>query len=172
MKKIGLLSDTHGFVHPELAHYFEHCNEIWHAGDFGTLAVVEALQAIKPLRGVSGNIDGNDIRFIFSKHLRFYCEGVDVLMTHIGGYPGRYSPQIREIISANPPKLLVCGHSHILRVIYDQRLKMLTLNPGAAGKSGFHQKITLCRFSIDQTNICDLEVIELKKPEKGHPGHL
>ncbi len=163
MKKIGLLSDTHGYVHPELAHYFEHCNEIWHAGDFGNLAVATTLQAIKPLRGVFGNIDGNEIRFLFSKYMRFNCEGVDVLMTHIGGYPGRYSPEVRQMLMANPPKLFVCGHSHILKVMYDQRFGMLTLNPGAAGKTGFQHKITFCRFTIDQTNICDLEVIELQK---------
>lgn len=163
MKRIGLLSDTHGFVHPELPRIFEQCDEIWHAGDFGNFAVAEALQAIKPLRGVFGNIDGQDIRISYPKFLRFMCEEVDVLMTHIGGYPGHYSPDVRQMLLVKPPKLFVCGHSHILKVMYDKRFNMLTINPGAAGKSGFHKAITMIRFTIDGPDIKDLEVVEFQR---------
>ena len=163
MKRIGLLSDTHGYVHPELPRIFEQCDEIWHAGDFGNFPVAESLQAIKPLRGVYGNIDGQDIRISFPKYLRFQCEQVDVLMTHIGGYPGHYSPDVRQMLLVNPPKLFVCGHSHILKVMYDKRFNMLTINPGAAGKNGFHKAITMIRFSIDGVDIKDLEVVEFER---------
>lgn len=163
MKRIGLLSDTHSYVHPELPRLFEPCDEIWHAGDFGSFEVVRALQAIKPLRGVYGNIDGNDIRIGFPKYQRFMCENVDVLLTHIGGYPGNYSADVRQMLLINPPKLMVCGHSHILKVIFDKRFNMLTINPGAAGKNGFHKVITLIRFTIDNTDIKDLEVVEFER---------
>jgi putative phosphoesterase len=163
MKRIGLLSDTHGYVHPELPRIFAQCDEIWHAGDFGTIAVAEALQAIKPLRGVFGNIDGHDIRISFPKYQRFLCEGVDVLMTHIGGYPGHYSPDVRQMLMASPPKLFVCGHSHILKVMFDKRFNMLTINPGAAGKNGFHKAITMIRFTINGADIKDLEVVEFER---------
>jgi putative phosphoesterase len=163
MKRIGLLSDTHGFVHPELPRIFEQCDEIWHAGDFGNHQVAEALSQIKPLRGVYGNIDGQDLRITYPKTLRFHCEEVDVLMTHIGGYPGHYSPEARPVLQVHPPKLFVCGHSHILKVMYDKRFDMLTINPGAAGKSGFHKAITVIRFSIDGKDIKDMEVVEFQK---------
>ena len=163
MKRIGILSDTHGFVHPELPRIFEDCDEIWHAGDFGNFAVAEALQAIKPLRGVFGNIDGHDIRISYPKYQRFLCEEVDVLMTHIGGYPGHYSPDVRQMLQVKPPKLFVCGHSHILKVMFDKRFNMLTINPGAGGKSGFHKAITMIRFTINGADIKDLEVVEFPR---------
>ncbi|MBW6499576.1 MAG: metallophosphatase family protein [Bacteroidales bacterium] len=163
MKRIGILSDTHGFVHPELPRIFEACDEIWHAGDFGNFAVAEALQAIKPLKGVFGNIDGQEVRISFPKYQRFMCEEVDVLMTHIGGYPGHYSPDVRQMLIVKPPKLFVCGHSHILKVMFDKRFNMLTINPGAAGKSGFHKTITMIRFTIDGADIRELEVVEFQR---------
>ena len=163
MRRIGLLSDTHGYVHPELGRIFEACDEIWHAGDFGNLDTARALRAIKPLRGVYGNIDGQDIRMGFPKYQRFMCEEVDVLMTHIGGYPGNYPPDVRNMLQAKPPKLFIAGHSHILKVQYDQRHDMLHINPGAAGRNGFHQVITMVRFTINRADIKDLEVVEFPR---------
>lgn len=162
MTKIGLLSDTHGFLDEAVFKHFARCDEIWHAGDFGSVEVIERLQNFKPLRGVYGNIDGGDIRLSYPEDLRFLCEGVDVWMTHIGGYPGKYVPRIRKEIYLNPPKLFITGHSHILKVIYDKKIACLHLNPGAAGKQGWHKVQTLMRFTIDSTHIKDLEVIELK----------
>ncbi|HEY9185757.1 MAG TPA: metallophosphoesterase family protein [Salegentibacter sp.] len=162
MKKILLLSDTHTYIDERILHYAALADEIWHAGDIGTLAVTDALQKIKPLKAVYGNIDGAEIRREFPLHQRFMCEGVDVWITHIGGYPGRYSPAIREEIRKNPPKLFICGHSHILKVMNDKQLNLLHMNPGAAGKQGFHKKRTMLRFKIDAAEIKDLEVIELK----------
>ena len=162
MIKIGLLSDTHGYLDEAIFKHFEECDEIWHAGDFGGVAIADTLAAFKPLRGVYGNIDGQDIRADFPEHLRFNCESVDVWMTHIGGYPGRYSPHIRTDLQRNPPKLFICGHSHILKVMYDQKLQCLHLNPGAAGKQGWHKVRTLLRFSIDDNRIENLEVVELR----------
>jgi len=161
MIRIGLISDTHHHVDKAILKHLESCDEIWHAGDFGTIRVAEELAALKPLRGVYGNIDGQDVRSVYPEHLRFTCEEVDVWMTHIGGYPGRYHPSIREAIFSNPPKLFICGHSHILKVQYDEKLQCLHLNPGAAGKQGWHQVRTLLRFSIDGNRIYDLEVVEL-----------
>ncbi len=161
MTRIGLLSDTHGYLDDSIFQHFEQCNEIWHAGDFGDMAVADTLAAFRPLRGVYGNIDGQDIRKGYPEHLRFTCEEVDVWMTHIGGYPGRYSPLVKKEIQADPPKLFICGHSHILKVMYDQKLQCLHLNPGAAGKQGWHKVRTLLRFSIDGNRIENLEVIEL-----------
>ncbi|SFC27588.1 hypothetical protein SAMN05421747_107125 [Parapedobacter composti] len=161
MTRIGLLSDTHGYLDEAIFRHFEQCDEIWHAGDFGTIAVADALAAFRPLKGVFGNIDGKDIRALYPEHLRFRCEGVDVWMTHIGGYPGRYHPGIREEIRQHPPKLFICGHSHILKVMYDQKLQCLHLNPGAAGKQGWHKVRTLLRFSIDDNRIEGMEAIEL-----------
>lgn len=163
MKHIGLLSDTHGYVHPELPRVFGQCDEIWHAGDFGCLQVSDALGAIKPLRGVYGNIDGQDIRHLHPRVLRFRCEQVDVLMTHIGGYPGRYAPQALSLIRESPPGLFISGHSHILKIQYDKQYDMLHVNPGAAGKSGFHKVITFVRFIIDGKRIRDLEVVEFPR---------
>ena len=161
MKKIGLLSDTHGFLDDAVYKYFDACDEIWHAGDFGNIALANQLAAFKPLKGVYGNIDGHDIRAIYPEHLKFTCEKVNVWMTHIGGYPGKYNPKIREELTRNPPDLFIAGHSHILKVIYDKKIKCLHLNPGAAGKEGWHQVRTLLRFSISEEKIHTLEVIEL-----------
>lgn len=162
MIRIGLLSDTHGYLDEAIFQHFESCDEIWHAGDFGDIAVADTLAAFRPLRGVYGNIDGKDIRAVFPEHLRFNCEEVDVWMTHIGGYPNRYSPQVLKDIKLNPPRLFICGHSHILKVMYDQKLQCLHLNPGAAGKQGWHKVRTLLRFSINNKRIENLEVIELR----------
>lgn len=161
MKKIGILSDTHGLIDERIFKHFENVDEIWHAGDWGSLDAVNKLQAFKPVRGVWGNIDGYDIRTIFSKHLRFQCEKVDVWLTHIGGYPGKYDTNVKPEIFKNPPKLFVCGHSHILKVKYDPTLELLHINPGAAGRYGFHRVQTLIRLEIDGDKIKDLEVIEL-----------
>src|SRR5690606_27873822 len=156
--KIGLLSDTHSYLDKAVFNYFESCDELWHAGDFGSMKVIEELQSFKPLKGVYGNIDGKDVRSSFPENLRFDCELVDVWMTHIGGYPGRYSPLIKKEIQANPPKLFICGHSHILKVQYDPKLELLHLNPGAAGKQGWHQTRTLMRFEVNEDRIEKLEI--------------
>lgn len=163
MKRIGLLSDTHGFVHPEIPRIFDSCDEIWHAGDFGSLEVAEELSSIKPLRGVHGNIDGQEIRRIYPRFLRFNCEDADILITHIGGYPDRYTPEVRPIIESGPPEVFISGHSHILKVMPDKRNQLLHINPGAAGKSGFHRVITMVRFSIEGKQIRDLEVVEFNR---------
>jgi len=162
LKKILLLSDTHSHIDERILHYAGEADEIWHAGDIGTTAVSDELQKIKPLRAVYGNIDDAEIRKEFPLHQRFKCEGVDVWITHIGGYPGRYSPAIRDQIKQDPPKLFISGHSHILKVMNDKNLGLLHMNPGAAGKQGFHKKRTMLRFKIDAAEIQDLEVIELK----------
>jgi putative phosphoesterase len=161
MTKIGLLSDTHSFLDDAVFKHFENCDEIWHAGDFGNIEVADKLAAFKPFKGVYGNIDGADIRLVYPENLRFNCEGMDVWMTHIGGYPDKYSPQIRKEIYANPPKLFISGHSHILKVIYDKKISCLHINPGAAGKQGWQKVRTLVRFSIDGDKIQDLQIIEL-----------
>jgi putative phosphoesterase len=166
MVKIALLSDTHGYLDPKIFKYIEPCDQVWHAGDIGTMAVCEAIEKIKPLVAVHGNIDGQDIRKIYPRDQRFKCEGVDVWITHIGGYPGRYSQDVREKITRNPPKLFICGHSHILKVMFDKSLELLHINPGAAGNQGFHNVKTMVRFVIDKDNIKDLEVIELGSKSK------
>lgn len=163
MVKIGLLSDTHGYLDDAVFKHFENCDEIWHAGDFGTVELADKLAAFKPLRGVYGNIDGKELRLDYPEHLRFKCEEVDVWMTHIGGYPGKYNPSIRQEIYTNPPKLFICGHSHILKVIYDKKISCLHLNPGAAGKQGWHKLRTMLRFCISEEKIHTLEAIELQK---------
>ncbi len=161
MKRIGILSDTHAFLDERVFTYFKDCDEIWHAGDIGSLAVADKLAAFKPLRAVVGNIDGAELRRSFPLHNRFFCEQVAVLLTHIGGYPGKYAKEISDELRSNPPMLFVAGHSHILRVQYDSSLNLLYVNPGAAGKYGFHQVSTLIRLVIDGKQIKDLEVIEL-----------
>ena len=161
MKKIGLLSDTHGYWDEKYAVHFESCDEIWHAGDIGSVTVAEQLAALKPLRAVYGNIDGQEIRQLYSRINYFLVERVMVMMTHIGGYPGLYDPEIRKKLCSLKPKLFIAGHSHILKVMYDEKLNFLYVNPGAAGHSGFHQVRTLVRFVIDQDEIKDMEVIEL-----------
>ncbi|MGY3212714.1 metallophosphoesterase family protein [Mucilaginibacter sp. HD30] len=162
MVRIGLISDTHGFLDERVFKHFELCDEIWHAGDFGTIELADALAAFKPLRGVYGNIDGKELRQTFPENLRFNCEGLDVWMTHIGGYPDRYSAQVKKEIYNNPPGLFISGHSHILKVIFDRKINCLHLNPGAAGKQGWHKTRTLMRFSIAEGKVKDMEVIELK----------
>ena len=165
MTRIGLLSDTHGLLDQRVFEHFADCDEVWHCGDIGSLEVVNKLQAFKPFRGVWGNIDGYDIRTQLPQHNRFMCEGVKVWLTHIGGYPGNYDALVRPGIFQQPPKLFVCGHSHILKVKYDKSLDLLHINPGAAGKQGFHKVQTLVRFEIDGEKIQNLEVIELKPKE-------
>jgi len=165
MTRIGILSDTHGMLDERILEHFAGCDEVWHAGDWGSLEVVNRLRAFKPLRGVWGNIDSYEIRSIFPQHNRFTCEGVTVWMTHIGGYPGNYDKLVRPDIYQNPPKLFVCGHSHILKVQFDKTLNLLHINPGASGKYGFHKVQTLIRFEIDGDKIQNLEVIELKPKE-------
>ena len=161
MIRIGLISDTHNYLDPKIEKYFNSCDEIWHIGDVGTSTIINQLSKIKPVRGVYGNIDGQDIRKLFPKHLKFKCEKVNVWMTHIGGYPNRYAQDVREKIKTSPPDLFISGHSHILKVMYDKKLNLLHINPGAAGKSGFHKVKTIVRFTIDEKDIKDLEVIEL-----------
>lgn len=162
MKRILLLSDTHSHIDERILHYVSEADEIWHAGDIGDLKVTDKIKELKPLRAVYGNIDDHEIRKEFPLNQRFFCEGVDVWITHIGGYPGKYSPAIRDDIKKNPPKLFICGHSHILKVMPDKKLDLLHMNPGAAGKYGFHKKRTMLRFNIDGENITDLVVIELE----------
>lgn len=165
MKRIGLLSDTHGFLHERLFPFFEKVDEIWHAGDIGNIGTADELAAFKPLKAVYGNIDGQDVRSVYPQHNRFFCEEVDVWITHIGGYPGRYEHYVKPEIYQKPPNLFVCGHSHILKVIYDQRLDFLHLNPGAAGSKGFHKVSTAMRFVIDGKNIRDMEIWEMKRKD-------
>jgi len=163
MTRIGLLSDTHGYMDDNILKHFDNCDEIWHAGDFGTMEVADKLSAIKPLRGVYGNIDGGELRKTFPEKLRFSSEGINVLLTHIGGYPGRYSPLIKGELYTKPPQLFICGHSHILKVMYDEKLKCLHINPGAAGKQGWHKVRTLIKFCISDEKIHTLEAVELLK---------
>ena len=163
MKKILLLSDTHSHIDAVILKYADLADEIWHAGDIGDLHVTDTLKKHKPLRAVFGNIDDDKARMEFPLNNRFMCEGVDVWITHIGGYPGKYNQSIRAEITANPPKLFICGHSHILKVMFDKKLNLLHMNPGAAGISGFHQVRTMLRFVIDGEKISDLEIIEIGK---------
>ncbi len=163
MKRIGLLSDTHGTVNSRVADFFASCDEIWHAGDIGNIETAEKLASIKPLKAVYGNIDGTDIRLSYPKNQVFECEGVKVLITHIGGYPGRYEKDVRELIETEKPGLFISGHSHVLKVMYDKKHQLLHINPGAAGNSGFHHVITCVRFVIDGNNIRDLEVFEKQR---------
>ena len=161
MRKIGVLSDTHGWWDEKYAEYFNECDEIWHAGDIGSDKLASQLAAFKPLRAVFGNIDGHSLRIQYPKIAHFKIEEVNVMMTHIGGYPGRYSPEIRKELYDTRPDLFVAGHSHILKVMFDKSLNCLFMNPGAAGKSGFHHVRTLLRFEIDGKAIKNLEAIEL-----------
>lgn len=161
MKRIGILSDTHSCWDEKFARHFAECDEIWHAGDIGSPLVTERLEDICPVRAVCGNIDGNELRLRYSKILRFKIEDCNVMMTHIGGYPGKYSPEVRQYIYKEKPDLFVAGHSHILKVINDPLIDCLHINPGAAGKQGWHQVRTLIKLTIDGRLIKDLEVIEL-----------
>jgi len=161
MKRIGLISDTHSFLDDAVFSYFTNCNEIWHVGDFGDLNVIKALQQFKPLRGVYGNIDGMEIRAAFPEVNIFMCDGVKVMMKHIGGYPPKYNPETKRQVIAEKPKLFISGHSHILKIMYDEKLQCLHINPGAAGKQGWQKVRTIVRFAIAGSNIKDCEVIEL-----------
>ena len=161
MKRIGLLSDTHGHWDERYARHFAECDEVWHAGDIGSLEVAEQFEAFRPFRAVHGNIDGRDIRLRYPQVNRFTIEGADVLIKHIGGYPGNYDPSIRGTLFMRPPTLFISGHSHILKVMHDHTINTLHINPGAAGIHGFHKVRTLVRFTIDNGTFSDLEVIEL-----------
>jgi putative phosphoesterase len=161
MTRIGLISDTHSYLDEAVFKHFADRDEIWHAGDFGTLELADQLAAFKPLKGVYGNIDGKDVRLVYPEHLRFKCEQVDVWMTHIGGYPDRYSANVKPEIYTNPPQLFITGHSHILKVIFDKKINCLHLNPGAAGKQGWHKVRTLMKFDINGNKIENLNVVEL-----------
>lgn len=182
MTKIGLLSDTHGLLDKRVFEHFEPCDEIWHAGDIGSAEVLRALREFRPTRAVFGNIDGGEVRYSLSEFYRFRVEEVNVLMTHIGGYPGKYNPwlipwfekslKVKQAVNSSAEDnsfnrddidLFVCGHSHILKVQYDKHYQFLTLNPGAAGKSGWQTVQTLLRFTIDGQKIDNLEVIELER---------
>ena len=163
MKRIGLLSDTHGYLHPRIFNFFEKVDEIWHAGDIGSIEIADRLAAFKTLKAVYGNIDGQDIRVMHPLHQRFKCEDVDVWMTHIGGYPGKYERFVKPEIFRDPPDLFISGHSHILKVIYDKKLNFLHMNPGAAGYKGFHKVCTALRFVINGKDIRDLEIWEVDR---------
>ena len=163
MTKILLLSDTHGHIDEKIIKYVKQADEVWHAGDIGDLSVTDAIKRLKPLRAVYGNIDGGEARSEFPLHNRFFCEEVDVWITHIGGYPGRYNPSIRQEIYANPPKIFICGHSHILKVMPDKTTGLLHMNPGAVGKQGIHKVRTMLRFEIDGKTIQNLEVVEFER---------
>jgi uncharacterized protein len=164
LKKIGLLSDTHSYMDEAIINHLSTCDEIWHGGDFGTFGVVEQLKSLKkPLRGVYGNIDGQEIRGVFPEENIFMCEQVKVFMKHIGGYPNKYAPGVKDIIAVEKPKIFISGHSHILKVMYDEKHQCLHMNPGACGLQGWHTVRTLIRFTIDGANIKDCEVVELAK---------
>jgi len=161
MKKFGLLSDTHGYLDPRVYKHFKDCDEIWHAGDIGTVEVIEKLEAFKPTRAVFGNIDGHDVRIRTIKNASFMCEKMKILITHIGGYPPKYKPGIIPLIKAENPDIFICGHSHILKVMPDKRFDLLHMNPGACGNHGFHKVKTLLRFEVHLDQIKNLEAIEL-----------
>ncbi|HET6991792.1 MAG TPA: metallophosphoesterase family protein [Bacteroidia bacterium] len=163
MRRIALLSDTHSYIDDRIIEHCRSCDEIWHAGDIGNVNVADSLEKIKMFRAVYGNIDGQDIRIRYPETLRFNCEEVDVMMTHIAGKPDRYVAEVKAVMKINPPQLFICGHSHILLVKYEKKYNCLHMNPGAAGISGFHKVRTMLRFTIDGKNIRDLEVVELGK---------
>jgi hypothetical protein len=160
LTRIGLISDTHNYLDPQVFEHFKNCDEIWHAGDFGSEAVARELKAFKPLRGVYGNIDGYDIKSVYPEQLVFRCEAVKVMIRHIGGYPPKYNAATKKELLLHKPGLFISGHSHILRIRYDEKLNCLYINPGAAGKHGWHKMRTLVRFTIEDENIKDCEVIE------------
>lgn len=162
MKQIGLLSDTHGFLDEKIFDYFKNCDEVWHAGDWGA-GVVEKLNNFPTLRGVYGNIDGPEIRSQFPEQIVFLCEEVQVMLRHIGGSPPRYNPETKKELTRHQPQLFICGHSHILKILFDENINCLYVNPGAAGRQGWHKIRTLIRFIIDGKEIRNCEVIELGK---------
>lgn len=172
MTRIGLISDTHHFLDDSVFEHFKDCDEIWHGGDFGTIEIAEkiinGMQVYWPaddnkirFRGVYGNIDGQDVRLVYPEQIVFMCEGVKVMIRHIGGYPPKYNPETKKELLIQRPKLFISGHSHILKVMYDDKLDCLHMNPGAAGKQGWHKVRTLIRFAIDEKDIKNCEVIEL-----------
>lgn len=161
MTRIGLISDTHYFLDDAVFKHFKNCDEVWHGGDFGNAELAEKLSAFRPLKGVYGNIDGPDIRSVYPEQLFFTCEGVKVMMRHIGGYPPKYNPETKKELLIHRPQLFISGHSHILKVMYDEKLSCLHMNPGAAGKQGWHKVRTLIRFVVDGKEMKDCEVIEL-----------
>ena len=163
MLHIGILSDTHGYVHPRVVDFFSGADEIWHAGDQGSIGIACQLRGLKPLRAVYGNIDGQDVRIEYPEVQQFQVEQVKVLMIHIGGYPGRYDRKAKVLIEQEKPKLFVCGHSHILKVMFDKKYNLLHINPGAAGKYGIHQSITAVRLIIENGNMRDLEVLDIPR---------
>jgi uncharacterized protein len=167
--RIGLLSDSHGFLDESLLSRFSGCDELWHAGDFGSVEVLDRLEAFKPTRGVYGNVDGGDLRTRLPLDMMWQCEGIRVYMTHIGGYPGRYDRNVKKILARDRPDLFICGHSHILRVMRDPALGFLHMNPGACGHSGWHTIRTVLRFTVEAGKIAGVEAIELgprgRKPE-------
>jgi putative phosphoesterase len=163
MKKIGLLSDTHSFIDQKILDFFDQCDEIWHAGDIGNIETANVFEGFKPCRAVYGNIDGHDLRLRYPLHQLFKCEEAKIWITHIGGYPGHYDSAVRKMMIENPPDLFICGHSHILKVIPDKKLKLLHINPGAAGKNGFHLVRTAVRFHVDKKNFSELEILEIPR---------
>jgi len=172
LKRIGLLSDTHGYLDEKIFILFENCDEIWHAGDFGNIEIADRLKLKKPLRGVYGNVDGYDVRSIYPENLKWRCEELEVFMTHIGGYPGRYVPRVKKELLANPAQIFISGHSHILKIMFDEKFQCLHMNPGAAGREGWHRIRTIIRFCIDGKNIKDCEVIELGLSKQYGNGQL
>ncbi len=174
MTRIGLLSDTHNFLDETVFEHFKDCDEIWHGGDFGSSAIADRLKTFKPLRGVYGNIDGNDISSIYTcllytspsprdEQIVFFCEDVKIMMRHIGGYPPKYNSESKKEVLIHQPQLFISGHSHILKIMYDEKLHCLHINPGAAGKQGWQKVRTFVRFAIDGSEIKNCEVIELIK---------
>lgn len=163
MTKILLLSDTHGFIDAQILKFIRQADEVWHAGDIGSIEVLDTIKKIKPVRAVFGNIDNQVIRAELPLDLKFTIDKTSVWITHIGGYPNKYDPRIKESIAKNPPQLFISGHSHILKVMHDKKLNLLHMNPGAVGKHGFHQVRTMLRFEINSGKISNLEVIELEK---------
>ena len=164
--KIGLMSDTHSYLDPKVIEHFESCDEVWHAGDIGSVDVAKAMEDFKPFKAVWGNIDNKKLRELYPLDLRFDCNGLDVFITHIGGYPGRYHKRVKTILSENPPQLYICGHSHILKVMPDRNLGFLHMNPGACGNVGYHKVKTLLRFDIENGKVQNLEAIEIGKRGK------
>ncbi len=163
MRRIGLLSDTHHYIDDSILLHFKNCDEIWHAGDFGSMEIAEKIGAYKPLRGVFGNIDDAKIRYNYPEQLIFNCEEIKVMIRHIGGYPPKYNLETRKEIAIHQPQLFISGHSHILKIMYDDKQRCLHMNPGAAGKQGWHKMRTIIRFIIDEKEIKNCEVIELGK---------
>ena len=163
MKRIGIISDTHGFFDDKLINFLSKCDEIWHAGDIGNLGLLEKLENFKPLKAVYGNIDDYKVRSALKETIRFRVENKNIIITHIGGYPGKYEKKITEMFKTESPDIFVCGHSHILKVMYDKKYNVLHINPGAAGKSGLHKQRTAIRLIIDANDIRDMEILNIER---------